>query len=221
MKRSYYTSETKVSDILQDNMRRVGMLELFGIGHGFDRNLSVLELCNAYGVNFELFLHIFNIYTFDDYLPEKIAGSRFPVDHAVAYVCKAHDFFIDICLAQMKEYCDAIVSCPVKEVGNVTVLFKALRNATEEHVLSYRKIYAQYKKSSKPVLPEQIEHIAGQELKITQITDALIKYLLELTLPDEYQVPLDQLKYFLIFTRADYDKQRKINDAIFKELLRD
>ncbi len=221
MKRSYYTSETKVSNILQDNMRRVGMLELFGIGHGFDRSLSVLELCNAYGVNLDLFLHIFNIYTFDDYLPEKVAGSKFPVDQAIDYIGKAHDFFTDICLVQMKGYCDAIVSCPVKGAGNVAVLFKALKNATDEHVSSCRKTFAQYRNSSKPVLPEQIEHIAGQELKITQITDTLIKCLSELTLPGEYQVSLDQLKYFLIFTHADYGKQRKINDATFKELLRD
>lgn len=220
MRRTYYTSETKISHMLQDNMRRVGMLGLFGIGYGFDSSLSVGELCKAHGVDLEWFLHVFNIYTFDNYTLEKVSGSKFPVDHAIDYICKAHDLFIDMFLEPMKGYCDAIASCPAKGAGNVAVLFKALRDAADEHISSCCRIFTQYRNGPKPVLPEQIEHLTEQELKVTQITDALIKCLMELTLPDEYQGSLDQMKYSLIFARADYGKQRMINDATFKELLR-
>ncbi len=216
MKSSYYTLSTQMSVILKDNFRRKNLFDLYGIKHGPNDVSTMAEACNAYGVDLELFLHLCNIFTFNNYILEDHITGEFPVDPAIDYTIKANDYFLDIIMTQVKVDFDEINS--IRNDRVFTELFDASLDAMNEHISNCHKVFALYLNRRKPVASQQIKHVIDLEVKACQSLEILIKYMMEMQLQEEYRAKAEYLRYFLIILRRDFDKTRMITTAIFKRI---
>jgi hypothetical protein len=216
MKSSYYTSASKMADILRDNFRRSDLWNLLGVKYDPDNHISVVEACEIYHINLEIFLHVCNLYTFDDYLLEENIPDGFPVDPAIDYITRAHDFFIKNNVPQLRQKYMEIA--PMLNNKYITALFDAFAEAIAEHILCISGIFVKYGKNPGSITSEQIEYVIEQELEINRRIDALIKQLSELQKPKECMRQIDYLKYYLMFLRKDFDKHNAMKNLTLKLL---
>ncbi len=207
MKGLCYTPATKMSDILKDNFRKYELLNLLGIKHGFDDDASVMEVCNTYDVNLDLFLHICNLYTFDDYSIENNITGEFSIDHATDYILKVQYYFIHVNLARIKEDYNEIKPIQTKSFSE---LFDVFLDVINEDVTSCQTVFARYEKDPRSISSDQIEQIFSLGTKANLIVDTLIKQLSELSVPEEYKTQVDHLKFYLIFIRSDFDRHNSL-----------
>ncbi len=219
MAKAYYTSSTPMRHILKDNYRKTDLLYLLGIKIAYDDISSVEEVCCTNRIDTDLFLHICNIYTFDDYLPEENTAVGFPVDPAIDYINTAHGFFTGQNIVGIHQYFEGIQ--PLLAEGNndgVKTLYDTFMAAVAEHVACVYDIFAQYRKSPGSIKKEQADYIIGQEMKINVTLDSLINRLNEIPATEQYKVHVDQLRYYLIFLRSDFDRHNLIKNTTLEKI---
>ena len=68
MKHTPFTSRMKMADIISANHSLLLVLPRLGIHLGFGEQ-SLQEVCNRYQIDVDFVLLIFNVYSFDNYLP--------------------------------------------------------------------------------------------------------------------------------------------------------
>ena len=95
MKNKYFVGRTKMADVVAANHTLILAMPRFGIPLGFgDR--SVQEICEQYGLPVDFVLLIFNVYTFDDYLPDEYDLEQTNFSPLVPYLEASHHYFFKI-----------------------------------------------------------------------------------------------------------------------------
>ncbi|MDR1156234.1 MAG: hypothetical protein LBL04_16130 [Bacteroidales bacterium] len=215
MKSLYYTSVSKMADILRDNFRRSDLWNFLDVKYEPDDHISVVEVCEIYHVNLEIFLHVCNLYTFDDYLLEENIPDGFPVDPAIDYITKAHDFFIKNTVPQLRQ--EYMEIAPMLN-RYTTALFDAFMEAVIEHMSCISDIFVKYGQTPDSITSDQIEYVIEQELEINRRMDALIQQLSEFQEPKDFMRQINHLKYHLMFLRKDSDKHNTMKNLTLKLL---
>lgn len=106
-----FSGSTKMADIILRDYRIVTLLPRFNIRLGFgEKTLS--EVCAKYGVNEPFFLLVCNIYTFDDYVPDREELVDIDIESLLRHLRRSHDYYInhriasiERTLAMMADYC--------------------------------------------------------------------------------------------------------------------
>ncbi len=219
MAKAHYSPSTRLSDILKDNFRRSNLLYLLDIKVDDDDTSSLEEVCRASHINLELFLHLCNIYTFEDYLPEENITGEFPVDPTIDYIITAHSFFTNENMPLVNQYYDDLQPV-LSEKSNETTktLYENFLAVLDEHISCVHSLFAKYRKRPRSVKPDQVEYVIAQEVKINAILDALIKQLNEMPVPEQFKVHVDQLRYYLTYLRGDFDKHNLIKNLVLNRL---
>lgn len=221
MRGVYYIPTTLMSDIMKGNFRRHDCLTLLGVAPGFDDCATVKETCDTMGVNCDFFLHVCNQYTFEDYDLEKNIEGPYPLETAMDYINRAHDFFLRTHTVDIRENFNKITpvlpgAAKVFAVELLDELFKLI----EEHIDDIKHLFDQYRRTPGSVIPGQVERIIGQEPKITATLEALIRYLAALPVPDEYKGDAEhQVGYLFHFLRKDFDVHEIIKNATLRRLI--
>ena len=94
MKNSFFTARMKLSDVVAANHTLILVLPRLGIPLGFGE-LSVQEVCSRYGLPVDFVLLVFNVYTFDDYLPDEDDLQRTDFSLLVPYLKASHRYYLD------------------------------------------------------------------------------------------------------------------------------
>ena len=107
MKKTLFTGRMKMADMIASNYDLILMLPRFGIPLGFgDR--SVREVCREHGVEENFFLTVCNIYTFDDYRPDREEVESIDRQTVVEHLQASHRYYIDERLPHLQHHLDHI-----------------------------------------------------------------------------------------------------------------
>ena len=107
MKRTLFTGRMKMADMIATNYDLILMLPRFGIPLGFgDR--SVREVCREHGVEENFFLTVCNIYTFDDYRPDREEVESIDRQTVVEHLQASHRYYLDERLPHLQHHLDHI-----------------------------------------------------------------------------------------------------------------
>ncbi len=93
MRALLFTEKMKLADILHFNHDLIVMLPRFGIEFGFGEK-SVDEVCRKYNVSTSFFLMVCNVYTFNQYLPDKEAIALVDIHSLISYLTASHFYYL-------------------------------------------------------------------------------------------------------------------------------
>jgi regulator of cell morphogenesis and NO signaling len=84
-----------MAELILANCRLLYVLPYFGIELGFGEK-TVKQVCGEKGISVPLLLLVCNIYTFDDYNPDKKDLMRIPVEGLIAYLQNSHKDYLEV-----------------------------------------------------------------------------------------------------------------------------
>ncbi|MDX9782229.1 MAG: hemerythrin domain-containing protein [Bacteroidales bacterium] len=101
----FFTSERKLSGIVEENFKIVRILKRLGIMPGFGEK-SVRDVCVKYNISYQLFLTIANMTTYKRFEPDQDFLKNLPTLQLVNYLRSSHHEFIfkDIPLVEKSIY---------------------------------------------------------------------------------------------------------------------
>ncbi len=221
MKNIYYTPATLISDVMKDNFRRQDSLDLLGITPGYNNCSSVKEVCDAQGVDCDFFLYVTNVYTFEDYDLESNISGVYPLESAIDYITRAHDFFLRLHVNDIRQNFEKVLPALDEEAKDIAAeLLERMFDQFREHIDDINRIFDQHRQSPVSVNSVQVVRIFGQEREISATLDALILHLSEQILPDEFKDAAEhQVCYLFQFLRKDMILHEMIKNATLKRLI--
>ena len=83
----------KMADLVAANHSLLLVMPRLGIRLGFGEQ-SVQEVCDRYGLDVDFVLMVFNVYSFDDYLPDDNTFSHTDLNPLVPYLMASHHYYL-------------------------------------------------------------------------------------------------------------------------------
>ncbi|MDD4822231.1 MAG: hemerythrin domain-containing protein [Bacteroidales bacterium] len=105
-----FSPSMKLADILLSNYALLTVLPRFDIQLGFGEK-SLSEICRKYNVNETFFLLVCNVYTFHEYLPDKIEISTLDIESLIGYLKRSHRYYMEDRIASIKQKLELMRSC--------------------------------------------------------------------------------------------------------------
>ena len=103
MKHTPFTSRMKMADIISANHSLLLVLPRLGIHLGFGEQ-SLQEVCNRYQIDVDFVLLIFNVYSFDNYLPAADTLASTNLKPLVPYLQSSHHYYLSERLPHIKRH---------------------------------------------------------------------------------------------------------------------
>ena len=103
MKYQPFTSHIKMADVIAANHSLLLVLPRLGIRLGFGEQ-SVKEVCDRYQLDVDFVLLIFNVYTFDNYLPDSSTFAATNLQPLVPYLQSSHQYYLNERLPHIKRH---------------------------------------------------------------------------------------------------------------------
>ncbi len=103
MKQQPFTSYMKMADVVSANHSLLLVLPRLGIRLGFGEQ-SVKEVCHRYRLDVDFVLLIFNVYTFDNYLPAADTLANTNLQPLVPYLQASHRYYLSERLPHIKRH---------------------------------------------------------------------------------------------------------------------
>ena len=100
MNYSLFSENAKMADVILANSRLLYVLPYFGIGLGFGEK-TVKQVCNDKNISVPLLLLVCNMYTFDDYIPNKEDLKQIPVEGIITYLQNSHKDYREVRMPQI------------------------------------------------------------------------------------------------------------------------
>lgn len=98
-----FTTHTKMADVVTANHSLLLVMPRLGIRLGFGEQ-SVKEVCDRYQLDVDFVLLIFNVYTFEGYLPDSDTLSVTNLQPLVAYLQSSHHYYLSERLPHIKRH---------------------------------------------------------------------------------------------------------------------
>ena len=218
MKRTaFYTSNMKMADLINADYKLLLLLPRFDIELGFG-DQTVQKSCEEHGISPDFFLMICNIYSFDDYLPEKKEIRTLDVHQLIAYLKKSHQYYLDNRLNGISKQMHSIIEQSETKHGNIlTRFFEEYKKEVvnhfqyeEETVFPYILGIADGEKSAGYQIEMFEENHTNIEDKLNDLKNILIKYLPEKT-SSEKRI---NLLFNLFDFEVDLDKHTLLEDLV-------
>ena len=212
-KRTIFTGRMKMADMISANYDLILMLPRFGLSLGFG-DKSVREVCRECGVDEAFFLTVCNIYTFDDFRPdrEEISeiDSRIVVDHLHA----SHRYYIDERLPHLQRHLDHIADSVGEQ--QAAILKKYFADYCKEVVGHVRReernlaAMVDGLSSGKPVSEHYQKSHDDIKDKLTDLTQIILKYVPGERLNEEMM----ELVFDIMQLSRDLEKHAEIEELL-------
>ncbi|HOS16062.1 MAG TPA: hemerythrin domain-containing protein [Bacteroidales bacterium] len=184
MKAFIFTEKMKLSDLLSVNHHLILMIPRFGIEFGFGEK-NVKEICEKYNISTSFFLLVCNVYTYDDYLPDKKALLATDMRSLIPFLSASHDYYLNERLQFIESYLFKIAdNCESKYGDTLKRFFSGYKQKVVDHFEYEEKTVFPYidalqmGKPSKSYNINQFQSIHSNiEDELSDLTNILIKYL--------------------------------------------
>ena len=100
MNYTLFSENTKMADVIITNCRLLYVLPYFGINLGFGEK-TVKQVCNDKNISLPLLLLICNIYTFDEYVPNREDLKQIPIEGVITYLQNTHKDYLEVRMPQI------------------------------------------------------------------------------------------------------------------------
>lgn len=218
MNRPLAKATDKMADVLVANNDTILILPRFGIKLGFGEK-SVSEVCAAVGVDEELFLMVANIYSSSDYMPRETMLSVAQFHGLISYLLLSHTYYLTDRIPHIEQHLHHLAdSYPKTQKEALIRFFDEYKNEIVSHFLFEENEVFPYveqlllgkKISSFNILQFETNH-TNIEDKLGDLTNIIIKYLPDISLPQERTSVL----FDLFQLSSDLRKHTFIEDHIF------
>ena len=213
----FFTGRTKMADVVSMNHSLILAMPRFGIALGFGEQ-SVQEICARYGLPVDFVLLIFNVYTFDDYLPDGDDLMRTDFSPLVPYLEASHRYYLSERLPHIERHLLHVAGSAGERYGSILKqFFEDYRKEVVEHFESEeREVFPYLEELMKGVRGTRpmSEHFADNHTdlvdKLGDLTQILYKYI-----PCEgFEEELNELVFAIMQLSADLEKHALIEERI-------
>ena len=217
MKKRYFVGRMKMADVVAANHTLILAMPRFGISLGFGER-SVQEICEQYGLPVDFVLLIFNVYTFDDYLPDGDDLERTDFNPLVPYLEASHRYYLQERLPHIERHLLHVAGSAGERYGRVLKsFFEDYRKEVVEHFESEEREvfpYLQRLRRGEQVERPVSEHFADNHSdlvdKLGDLTQILYKYIPG----DNFAEELNELVFAIMQLSADLEKHAVIEEKI-------
>ncbi|MBR3725429.1 MAG: hemerythrin domain-containing protein [Bacteroidales bacterium] len=217
MKKRYFVGRMKMADVVAANHTLILAMPRFGISLGFGER-SVQEICEQYGLPVDFVLLIFNVYTFDDYLPDGDDLERTDFSPLVPYLEASHRYYLQERLPHIERHLLHVAGSAGERYGRVLKsFFEDYRKEVVEHFESEEREvfpYLQRLRRGEQVERPVSEHFADNHSdlvdKLGDLTQILYKYIPG----DNFAEELNELVFAIMQLSADLEKHAVIEEKI-------
>lgn len=207
----------KMADVVAANHTLILAMPRFGISLGFGER-SVQEICDQYGLPVDFVLLIFNVYTFDDYLPDEDDMARTDFSPLVPYLEASHRYYLQERLPHIERHLLHVAGSAGERYGRVLKsFFEDYRREVVEHFESEERDvfpYLQRLRGGERVERPLSEHFADNHSdlvdKLSDLTQILYKYIPG----DNFAEELNELVFAIMQLSADLEKHAVIEEKI-------
>ena len=207
----------KMADVVAANHTLILAMPRFGISLGFGEH-SVQEICEQYGLPVDFVLLIFNVYTFDDYLPDGDDLERTDFSPLVPYLEASHRYYLQERLPHIERHLLHVAGSAGERYGRVLKsFFEDYRKEVVEHFESEEREvfpYLQRLRRGEQVERPVSEHFADNHSdlvdKLGDLTQILYKYIPG----DNFAEELNELVFAIMQLSADLEKHAVIEEKI-------
>ena len=207
----------KIADVVAANHTLILAMPRFGISLGFGER-SVQEICEQYGLPVDFVLLIFNVYTFDDYLPDGDDLERTDFSPLVPYLEASHRYYLQERLPHIERHLLHVAGSAGERYGRVLKsFFEDYRKEVVEHFESEEREvfpYLQRLRRGEQVERPVSEHFADNHSdlvdKLGDLTQILYKYIPG----DNFAEELNELVFAIMQLSADLEKHAVIEEKI-------
>lgn len=198
MKHLLFSPQMKLADLLPANYKLLLVFDRFRIPLGFG-DKSVKDVCTRYDIPLSLFLIVCNVYSFEDYLPEKDELQSFKADSLIDYLKNSHRYYTEECLPGISRKLDSISdSLDLKYGTALREFYNVYQNEVlnhfnyeEEVAFPYIKQLSEGIKSDQYNIGQFEKNHSDIDEKLNDLKNIIIKYL-------PVNSPSDQLNALLI-----------------------
>jgi regulator of cell morphogenesis and NO signaling len=142
-----FSKKMKFADLISANYNLILTLPRFGISLGFG-DKSVAEVCMKHRVPTDFFLLISNVYSFDDYIPDKKEVETTDMQMLIPYLMASHRYYLNERLPHIEEHLNRIVDSMDDKYGKALKrFFIEYKNEVSEHFIYEEKTVFPYIKS--------------------------------------------------------------------------
>lgn len=212
-----FTGRTKMADVVARNHTLILAMPRLGIALGFGER-SVQEICHEKGLPVEFVLLIFNVYTFDDYLPdeEELAATDF--GPLVPYLEASHRYYLNERLPHIERHLLHVAGSAGERYGSILkCFFEDYRKEVVEHFESEERDVFPYMEGLMHG-GQKVERLPGHFAdnhtdlvdKLKDLTQILYKYI-----PSEgFEEELNELVFAILQLSADLEKHAVIEERV-------
>lgn len=150
MKTKYFVANMKMADVIAANHNLILVMPRLGLALGFGEH-TVAELCSEHHLSVDFALLVFNVYTFDDYLPDTRDVQSVDLSNLVSYLKISHQYYLKERLPHIERH-----------------LQKVATNAGDRYGLILNKFFIEYK-------TEVFDHFACEEKEVFPYLEKLVK----------------------------------------------
>ncbi len=138
-KKTSFTKDTKLAELLTDDRRLLQLLPRFGIGLGFGDN-SIEKVCRMNHVNTDLFLMICEIYSDSGFQPGQYELQQIDMNGLLSYLKASHQFYLDECFPHIEEHLQHIIeACGQKYGPMLSHFYEEYKQEVMRHIQYYEE----------------------------------------------------------------------------------
>ncbi len=138
-KKTPFSKDAKLFELMTDDRRLLQLLPRFGIGLGFgDRNVE--QVCLTNHVNAELFLMICEIYSNSHFRPEKEDLRKIDMRDLLSYLKASHRYYLDERFPHIEEHLQHIIdACGQKHGPMLRNFYGEYKQEVTRHIQYYEE----------------------------------------------------------------------------------
>ncbi len=230
MKYQPFTSHIKMADVIAANHSLLLVLPRLGIRLGFGEQ-SVKEVCDRYQLDVDFVLLIFNVYTFDNYLPDSNTFAATNLQPLVPYLQSSHQYYLNERLPHIKRHLLNVAASAGDRYGAILRQFFADYEKEvedhfsfeEQHIFPLLKAVGDTdnlpQRRGRQAIP-QSSHLAHNHSdlvdRLTDLTSIMLKYVPGDCLTEE----LNELVFGVMQLSSDLEKHALLEEKLLIPYIR-
>ena len=138
-KKTIFSKDTKLAELLTDDRRLLQLLPRFGIALGFGDH-NVAQVCQMNHVNTELFLMICEIYSDSNYKPVPNELQHIDMGNLLSYLKASHQYYLDDRFPHIEYHLQRIVeACGQKYGPMLSHFYDEYKQEVMRHIQYYEE----------------------------------------------------------------------------------
>jgi regulator of cell morphogenesis and NO signaling len=138
-KKTSFTKDTKLAELLTDDRRLLQLLPRFGIALGFGDN-NIEKVCRMNHVNTELFLMICEIYSDSGFRPGQNELQQIDMNGLLSYLKASHLYYLDERFPHIEEHLQHIIeACGQKYGPMLNHFYDEYKQEVMRHIKYYEE----------------------------------------------------------------------------------